>query len=198
MDDDTDTQVEDALQECDEAVVNNRRLFIAAIVIVCVSVLAISVRYFQQSWVPFDQGIASTNIVDYPQAVAEIQQYYPQPARFLPSTVPQGAMNIVFDTSTLGALQASPWLFLEFDLNEEDAQVEIARLKSFAPTDVVMTGFMPDPIEKYNPSQEAMVFGFLELFIPDYPNKIVSPSDLVACVIYEPKTRRFIYEFNSD
>ncbi len=133
-------------------------------------------------------GFWSDNIIDYPEISTDIRTWYPSQARFLPLDIPNNATNIDFSGTNMAALQASPFLSLGFDLNEQDAQAEIARLQALNPTDIITTGYMFSLSEDYEFADDILVFGFLT----------ESQSDFVALVTYDSITGHFYYEFNSD
>lgn len=142
-------------------------------------------------------GIWSENIIDYPEISTDIRTWYPSQARFLPIDIPSNATSIEFSGTNMAALQASPFLYLEFDLNEEDAQIELTRLQSLHPTDVIVTGYLFS-LKNYDFADDILVLGFLTEFVPDYQAKIMHASDLVAFVTYDSATGHFSYEFDSD
>lgn len=198
---DADHEVERALAECERSVSDFRILWIVLILalLVLLAMISAATIYLKNNWVPFDQGIVSVDPLDYPAASAEIRVYFPSEARFLPTAIPSTATAIVFDCSTIGAMQASPRLNLDFDLPPTAAQAELARLRSLQPTDVTHTGYIfSSQSAQYAFAEDLIVLGFLTKFVPNYRAGLSSAPERIAFVTYDPSTGHFHYEFNSD
>lgn len=141
----------------------------------------------------FAQGISSTDPADYSAARAEIQSHYPLDTRFLPESIPDSARDVEFMCMTARGGQAYPSLQLKFILSKVEADRELERLQSHAPTGTRNLGwFFKDPIEELDPTDNLVVLGYLT------PFKSHSRNGLLAYVIHDPDTGEFRYEFNSD
>ncbi|MBO6741179.1 MAG: hypothetical protein JJ916_15100 [Phycisphaerales bacterium] len=190
--------LEEALSECKRLTDGFRSLW-RVLILSMLALLLVGGIYVTRSWVPFDQGTVSTNPTDYPIASKEIRNYFPDEARFLPMSIPSTATNIQFECNTMGAMQASPWLKIQFVLQGDQAAQELHRLESLNPTDTLKLGnFFSDPLDDLQDREGLLVYGFLASFKPDYRNGQAAAPDRIAYVTYDANSGEFYYEFNSD